>query len=128
MKAPAALTVILRSSDAGVMAMIRTARPKAHAPEPLVPTNRFRSPEGHSNTSWKAAGRLKILKKTPDLRAHAVDSPLDKTDAYEWYCSSRPHSERHTKQIEEVKADPTSRKITSVYQWSFRTQRGFSFF
>jgi hypothetical protein len=41
------------------------------------------------------------------LRAHAVDSPLGpKLDAYEWVLFIAAHSERHTKQIHEVKADP----------------------
>ena len=42
-----------------------------------------------------------------DLREHATDSPLGKQlDAYEWILFAGAHSERHTKQIEEVKADP----------------------
>ena len=49
-----------------------------------------------------------FLKDTPDLRAHALDSPLGgpKLDAYEWVLFVSAHSQRHTKQIEEVKADP----------------------
>jgi hypothetical protein len=37
-----------------------------------------------------------------------VDSPLGgpKLDAYEWVLFVSAHSQRHTKQIEEVKADP----------------------
>ncbi len=48
-----------------------------------------------------------FLRKHDDLRAHAVDSPLGKKlDAYEWVLFIGAHSERHTKQINEVKADP----------------------
>jgi len=48
-----------------------------------------------------------FLKKTPDLRAHAVDSPLgSKLDAYEWVLFIAAHSERIPSKIEEVKADP----------------------
>jgi hypothetical protein len=47
------------------------------------------------------------LTKTPNLRDHAVDSPLNKKlDGYEWILFIAAHSERHTKQILEVKADP----------------------
>ncbi len=47
------------------------------------------------------------LKTTPDLRAHAADSPMGvKLDGYEWILLIAGHSERHTKQILEVKADP----------------------
>jgi hypothetical protein len=47
-----------------------------------------------------------VLKKTPDLRDHALESPLgQKLDAYEWILFIGAHSERHTKQIKEVMAD-----------------------
>src|SRR5215472_14521241 len=46
-----------------------------------------------------------LLKKTPDLREHATDSPMGKKlDGYEWILFIAAHSERHTKQILEVKA------------------------
>ena len=48
-----------------------------------------------------------LLKNTPGLRQHAMDSPLGmKLDGYEWILFIAAHSERHTKQINEVKADP----------------------
>ena len=81
---------------------------KVQAPEPLKPNNRFGSPKAslkHFKTS--RATTVKFLKTAKDLRGHAVDSPLGKKlDAYEWVLFLAAHSERHTKQIEEVKADP----------------------
>jgi hypothetical protein len=81
---------------------------KAQAPEPLKPTNRFGSPRAslkHFIDSRKKT--IAFAKSTPDLRAHAIDSPLGKKlDAYEWILFIAAHSERHTKQILEVKADP----------------------
>jgi len=108
MKAPAAPDRDIAKLDAGVMAMIPDRSTKAHAPEPLVPTNRFGSPEGSLKHFVESRGTTEnFLKKTPDLRAHATDSPLgSKLDAYEWVLLIAAHSERHTKQIEEVKADP----------------------
>ena len=48
-----------------------------------------------------------FLKTTAGLRDHAVDSPLGmKLDGYEFMLFIAGHSERHTKQINEVKADP----------------------
>jgi hypothetical protein len=48
-----------------------------------------------------------MLKDTPGLRDHAVDRPVGtKWDAYEFILLIGAHSERHTKQIQEVKADP----------------------
>ncbi len=81
---------------------------KAQAPEPLKPTNRFGSPDGSLKHFTEARERTEdFLRKHDDLRAHAVDSPLGKKlDAYEWVLFIGAHSERHTKQINEVKADP----------------------
>ena len=46
------------------------------------------------------------LKSTAGLRAHQADSPLGKLDGYEWVLLIAAHSDRHTKQMMEVKADP----------------------
>ena len=109
MKAPAAPDRDIAKIDAGIMAMIPDRSQKAQAPDELKPTNRFGSPEGslkHFVESRTATENF--LKDTPDLRAHAVDSPMGgpKLDAYEWVLFVSAHSQRHTKQIEEVKADP----------------------
>ncbi|HEX9233952.1 MAG TPA: DinB family protein [Candidatus Acidoferrum sp.] len=108
MKAPPAPDRDIAKLDAGVMAMIPDRSTKAQAPEPLVPTNRFGSPEGSLKHFVESRVTTEdFLKKTPDLRAHAADSPLgSKLDAYEWVLFIAAHSQRHTKQIEEVKADP----------------------
>jgi hypothetical protein len=98
----------VKAIDEMVLTAIPDRSHKAQAPEPLKPTNRFGSPE----TSLKhfAESRqqtLDFLKKHDDLRDHASDSPLGKKlDAYEWILFVAAHSERHTKQINEVKADP----------------------
>jgi hypothetical protein len=47
-----------------------------------------------------------ILQSTPDLRAHVVAHPaLGPLDGYQWILTVAAHTERHTKQILEVKAD-----------------------
>ncbi len=81
---------------------------KVQAPEPLRPTNRFGSPKASlQHFKQSRAETIAFLKNTKDLRQHAVDSPLGKKlDAYEWVLFIAAHSERHTKQINEVKADP----------------------
>src|SRR5437660_11348552 len=98
----------VKKTDEGVLAMIPDRTNKVQAPEPLVPTNRFGSPEGSLKHFVESRVTTEdFLKKTPDLRAHAADSPLgSKLDAYEWVLFIAAHSQRHTKQIEEVKADP----------------------
>jgi hypothetical protein len=94
--------------DDMVVKMIPDRSTKRQAPEPLVPSNRFGSPEGSLKHFLDARTTTEdFLKKTPDLREHAVDSPMGKKlDAYEWILFIAAHSERHTKQILEVKADP----------------------
>ena len=109
MKAPARTEVAdVKALDALVLQAIPDRSHKVSAPEPLQPNNRFGSPKAslkHFKTS--RATTVKFLKTTKDLRGHAVDSPLGKKlDAYEWVLFLAAHSERHTKQIEEVKADP----------------------
>jgi uncharacterized damage-inducible protein DinB len=109
MKAPARAK---EEDTAALDAMVKTAIPdrshKAQAPEPLKPTNRFGSPEAALKHFEESRAKTEeFLKKTDDLRAHAVDSPLGKQlDGYEWILFVAAHSERHTKQIQEVKADP----------------------
>ena len=108
MKAPAVPDRDVKKIDEGIPAMITDRSHKAQAPEPLVPTNRYGSAEGslkHFEESRNTTEEL--LKKTADLRAHAIDSPIgQKLDGYDWILFLAAHSERHTKQILEVKADP----------------------
>jgi hypothetical protein len=94
--------------DSLVLKAIPDRTNKQQAPEPLKPTNRFGSPQAslqHFLDSRKKT--LAFAKSEKDLRAHAIDSPLGKKlDAYEWVLFIAAHSDRHTKQILEVKADP----------------------
>jgi hypothetical protein len=88
--------------------MIPDRSQKAQAPEPLVPTNRFGSYDGSlKHFVASRATTEEFLKTTPGLRDHAVDSPMNmKLDGYQFILLIAAHSERHTKQILEVKADP----------------------
>jgi hypothetical protein len=98
----------LQKIDAGVMAQVPDRSHKIAAPEPLKPTNRFGSAAGaEKHFVVSRATTEEWLKTTPDLRAHATDSPMGvKLDGYEWVLLIAAHSERHTKQILELKADP----------------------
>jgi len=92
--------------------LVTTAVPdrsqKRQAPEPLKPTNRFGSGPGALKAFLESRQQtVEFLTSHDDLRAHAIDSPLGKKlDAYEWVLFIAAHSQRHTKQILEVKADP----------------------
>jgi hypothetical protein len=98
----------VKAIDDMVVAKIPDRTQKAQAPEPLRPTNRFGSPEASLKHFTEARAQTEVFLKThSDLRDHAADSPLGKKlDGYEWVLFIAGHSERHTKQINEVKADP----------------------
>jgi hypothetical protein len=98
----------VKKIDEQVVAMVPDRSEKRQAPEPLKPTNRFGSPaEAEKHFLESRATTEDYLKTTAGLRGHAVDSPMGvKLDGYEWVLLIAAHSERHTKQIEEVKADP----------------------
>ncbi len=109
MKAPARTEPAdLKAIDDFVLQAIPDRSKKVQAPEPLAPTNRFSNTKGSlKHFKESRAKTVKFLKESKDLRAHAIDSPLGKKlDAYQWVLFISAHSERHTKQINEVKADP----------------------
>jgi hypothetical protein len=99
--------------DALVLTAVPDRTHKAQAPEPLRPDNRFGSPQKSlQHFKDSRAKTIAYLKSTPGLRDHAVDSPMGKQlDGYEWILFISAHSERHTKQIIEVKADPNFPKM-----------------
>ncbi len=109
MKAPARTEADnVKEIDEMIVAKVPDRSHKAQAPEPLKPTNRFGSPEGSLKHFLETRQQtVDFLNSHDDLRAHAADSPMGKKlDAYEWVLFIAGHSERHTKQINEVKADP----------------------
>lgn len=111
MKTPA--TPEKKESVKGKEDMLRTALTnrtvKAQAPEMLKPTNRW----ANRDEVLKAfnANRdktIEYIKTTQDdLRAHMTPHPFFKDlDAYQWVFLISGHSERHSLQILEAKADP----------------------
>jgi hypothetical protein len=90
-----------------VIANVPDRSHKAQPPEPLLPNNHFGSPEGSLKHFLESRATTELyLKETPGLRDHVMDGPVPKTDGYEFILMIAAHSERHFKQIEEVKADP----------------------
>ena len=109
MNAPARTEEVdVREIDEFVLNAVPDRSNKVQAPEPLIPSKRFGSfDETLKHFKESRAKTLEFLDDTEGLRAHAVDSPLGKKlDAYQWLLFIGAHSERHTKQIHEVKADP----------------------
>lgn len=81
---------------------------KFSAPEPLVPGGRFGSPAAAVDAfSKERAATLKLAQGDTDFRAHAAQHPgFGMIDTYGWMLFLSGHTERHTLQIEEVKANP----------------------
>jgi DinB superfamily len=82
---------------------------KAQAPEFLKPTNRFatRAELIKAFEERRKATMDYVRTTNDDLRDHFFAHPLlGELDGYQWILLISAHSERHTKQIEEVKVDP----------------------
>jgi hypothetical protein len=111
-KAPPGPDRDLKKTDDKVLEVIPDRSRKFQAPEQLRPRNQFGSPEAALKHFLESRAKtVELLNNTPDLRAHVVESGLlGKIDAYERILFIGAHSERHTKQLLEVKADPKFQK------------------
>ncbi len=98
----------LKKTDDKVLEVIPDRSRKFQAPEQLRPRNQFGTPQAALNHFLESRAKtVELLRNTPDLRSHIVDSGLlGKIDAFERILFVAAHSERHTKQLLEVKADP----------------------
>ena len=78
------------------------------APEPTRPKHQNATPQELLNRFYASRNRtLEFARGSRELRAHCMDTPLGKcTDGYQWLLLVAAHSERHTAQLLEVKADP----------------------
>jgi hypothetical protein len=99
--------------DEAIITNVPDRTNKIQAPEPLKPTNRFGSPQAAVDHFVESRAKTEEFVRTATgLRDHAADSPVGtKWDGYEFVLLIAAHSERHTKQINEVKADPNFPKI-----------------
>jgi hypothetical protein len=96
-----------KKTDAAILAMVPDRTVHRQAPGPLVPTGKWTGPEALDHFLKSRARDVEFLENSNELRGGVSDSPLGPTDAYEWLLFMSAHSERHTKQILEVKADPS---------------------
>ena len=107
MKAPAgAPDRDVAKMDAAVLQLVPDRSNKRQAPPPLVPTGRWTPAEALAHFLKSRQRTTEFLQTAPDLRQHVADSPLGPLDGYEWLLFIGAHSERHTKQMLEVKASP----------------------
>jgi hypothetical protein len=100
--------VDLAELDTLVLTAVADRSRKAQAPEELLPKKRFATTaEALKHFKEHRTKTLEFLQNTGGLRAHVMESRLGKPlDAYQWVLLISAHTERHTKQIDEVKADP----------------------
>jgi hypothetical protein len=98
----------IKVTDEQVVKMIEDRTNKAQAPEPVQPKNTgFNSlteaVEGFKNSR---GDHIKYLKNsTEDLRNHVVQMPFGYIDSYQFLLFMAAHSNRHTQQMNEVKAN-----------------------
>ena len=96
------------NKDSAILTAIVDRTKKFKAPEPLIPTNRFGTPAAAVAAFRKErAETIALASSGVDLRTHgAKHFAFGTLDSYGWFLFLSAHSERHTLQIEEVKATP----------------------
>jgi len=93
--------------DAKVLATVPDRSAKVKAPPQLSPTGASAPSVYLERFLDSRQQTINWLKSDAGLRGHVLDHPvLGPLDGYEWILAAAGHSERHTKQILEVKADP----------------------
>ncbi len=96
-------------ADEQVIKMVEDRSFKAQAPEPFKP---IKSPYKNLEETLNAfnADREKleayIASTNDDMRAHVAKMPFGNLDAYQVVLMISAHTNRHTQQLNEVKADP----------------------
>jgi uncharacterized damage-inducible protein DinB len=99
----------VKATDELILERVPDRSHKVQAPEFLQPTGRFANEEATVKAFDDARKATMDYVRTTngDLRDHFGPHPMLGTlDAYQWILLISAHSARHTKQIEEVKADP----------------------
>jgi DinB superfamily len=86
---------------------------KFKGPEVVMPASRWTPDQALDRFLENSATLNQLLASTPGLRAHGLDSPPLKAvtqgkhqvmDGYQWILAAGSHTERHVKQMLEVKA------------------------
>ncbi len=98
----------IKVTDEQFVKMILDRSQKAQAPEPFRPENiKYTSlDEAVADFKMNRLNHIKYMKaSTEDLRNHVVQMPFGWIDCYQLYLLIGAHSNRHTQQINEVKAN-----------------------
>jgi len=96
----------VKQLDALILSKVPDRSTKAQAPDQVTPTGRWTPAVALDHFLASRAQIAAALRSMHDLRAHVVAHPaLGPLDGYQWILTVAAHTERHTKQILEVKAD-----------------------
>ena len=98
----------LHAKDERIIAMVSDRSHKVQAPEPVQPAHRFKTLQDAVDhfRAVRSANIQYVETTDADLRDHFAPHPfLGPLDLYQWFLFVSAHSERHTKQLLEVKAD-----------------------
>lgn len=99
----------IKATDDQVVQMIESREQKVKTYPSMEPQNTPYKSMEEAMASFKAdrAKLIEYVKTTnDDLRNHVATLPMGSFDSYQMILFIAAHSNRHTKQIEEVKADP----------------------
>jgi len=107
MKEETAAELLANARKDSIGEMVVDRSKKFQAPEPLQPTKKYKTPaEALAVFRAERAKTIEFVKTGGDFRLHAAANPAaGPLDGYGWVTFLSAHSERHTLQIEEVKAD-----------------------
>ncbi len=97
----------VKAVDESLVSKMVDRSTKAQAPAEIVPSGHMAPREALDQLLSRRAEVADLLQTGTDLRGHVIPHPLfGPLDSYEWILAVAAHSERHTKQIIEVKSDP----------------------
>ncbi len=96
-----------QGTDRMVLTLIPDRSNKATAAAPTVPAGRWTPSGALDQFRMRRARTVEFLRSTGELREHVSDGPLGQPmDAYQWLLFIAAHTERHSRQIAEVMAQP----------------------
>ena len=99
----------VKATDDQLIKKIEDRTEKVKTYDPLKPENTPYKSTSEALASFQAS-RAKLIEyvntTNDDLRNHVASLPIGKFDSYQMILFMGGHSNRHTQQIEEVKADP----------------------
>ena len=94
--------------DRKIVAGVEDRSHKVKAPEAIVPSGKFATPEDAARefTARRDKTIAYVTTTTDDLRVHVGPGPAGPMDAYQFLLLLAAHSARHTAQIREVESNP----------------------